>query len=249
MLAKILKNQAAAAIMPFVIPVHGSSSSVSEGVAGFAFPAPLDFVPTHKAENADGHHSHSEPANHNNHETVLEAARREADALIANAETHSQVIEQAAMEKGLQKANQTIADEVASQTADLRQQLSTTIDEIARLRQEITIQTENEMVRLALAIARKVVGREVTIDREIAVTLARVALSRISNRTAAAVHLHPEDFIYVNNHREKLEFHGSLELIEDRSIQLGGCLVRTEAGDIDARIEAQFEEISSGLLD
>ena len=235
--------------MPFIIPAHGNSNNVSEGGAGFAFPAPLDFIPTHKAENADGNHLHHETIDHNLHETILESARRDAEALIANAEANSQMIEQAAMEKGLQTAHQTIADEVAIKTSELRQQLTQTIDEVARLRQEIAIQTENEMVRLALAIARKIVAREVSIDREIAVTLARVALGRISNRTAAAVHLSPEDFIYVTNHRAKLEFHGSLELVEDRSIEPGGCLVRTAAGDIDARIETQFEEISNGLLD
>lgn len=249
MLAKVLKNQAAAAITPFVIPAHGHSHNVSEGVSGFAFPAPLDFVPTLKTENATGNHSHHEQISHHGHENVLESAKREADAMIANAEAHSQAIEAAALEKGLQKANQTIADEVAVKVAELRQQLTQTIDEIAKLRQDVAAQAENDMVRLALEIARKVVGREVTIDREIAVTLARVALGRLSSRTAATVHLNPEDFIYVNNHRTKLEFHGSLELVEDRSIQPGGCLVRTGAGDVDARIEAQFEEISSGLLD
>ena len=248
MLAKVLKNQSAIALMPFVIPVHGDSNSVSEGISGFAFPAPIDFVPALKTETVAENHFHNEPTNFNGYEDILESAKREADAMIANAEAHSRAIEEAAMEKGLQKANQTIADEVAAKADEIRQQLTQTISEIAQVRQEIVAQTENEMVRLALEIARKIVNREVSIDREIAVTLARVALGRLNNRVVAAVHLHPEDFVYVNNHLEKLEFHGSLELVEDRSVQPGGCLVRTAAGDVDARIEAQFEEISNGLL-
>ena len=249
MLAKVLKSHSAAAFIPYVIPAHGNSNNVSEGITGFAFPAPIDFIPTLKTETAAENHAHSEPANYNGYENILESAKRDAESLVASAEAQSQAIEQAAMERGLQKANQTIADEVAVKVAELQQQLTQTIDEVAQVRQEIIAQTENEMVRLALEIARKIVGREVTIDREIAVTLARVALGRLSNRAVAAVHLHPEDFLYVSNHREKLEFHGALELVEDRSIQPGGCLVRTAAGEIDARIEAQFEEISNGLLD
>lgn len=248
MLAKVLKNQSAIALTPFVIPVHGTSSNFSEGVSGFAFPAPIDFIPSLKTENALDVQPPNEHLNHNVYEDILETAKREAEALIAKAEAHSQTIEQAATEKGLQKANQTIAEEVDAKAAELRQQLTETIAAVSGLRQEVMAQTENDMVRLALEIARKIIGREVAIDREIAITLARVALGRINNRTAAAVHLSPEDFVYVSNHQQKLEFYGALELIEDRSIQPGGCLVRTNAGDIDARIEAQFEEISNGLL-
>ena len=107
----------------------------------------------------------------------------------------------------------------------------------------------NELVELALDIAKKIVGREVTIDREIALTLVKVSLEKLHNRARAQVHLHPEDFAYVESHREKLDFHGSLEIIEDRSISVGGCLIHTETGDIDARIESQFDEIAHGLLE
>ena len=103
-------------------------------------------------------------------------------------------------------------------------------------------------VELALEIAKKVVGREVSLDREIALTLVKVSLKRLNSRAAAQVHLSPDDFAFVDAHREKLDFHGSLEIIEDRSVSPGGCLVRTDTGDIDARIESQFDEISHGLI-
>ena len=99
-----------------------------------------------------------------------------------------------------------------------------------------------------LQVADSVGDREVTIDREIAFTLVKVSLGKLHDRAVAEVHLSPEDFTYVQAHREKLDFRGSLDLVEDRSISVGGCLIHTESGDIDARIESQFEEIAHGLM-
>lgn len=243
MLAKFFKNESVTTFVPFLIPDLGDSKNSASGVAAFAFPGVIDFATN---ANAGEIALASEPSESN--VNLLENAGREAAGIIARAEAQSEMIEQAALEKGLQQAESKIAHEVAVRVAEMRLQLSETIAEVANLRSEISAAAENDVVRLALEIARKIVGREVTIDREIAVTLARIALARLNNRAVAAVHLNPEDFVYVAAHREKLQFHGALELVEDRSIEIGGCLVRTEAGDLDARIEAQFEEISNGLL-
>lgn len=243
MLAKVLKSQPLDAFAPFIIPHIGNSNQAVAGIATFAFPQLIDL--TTNVVTAETKSEMDLPQTTD----ILENAAREAAALLANAEAQSAAIEQAALEKGLQQADRKVAAEAAAKSEELRLKLSETIFEIANLRSEIAAQAENDVVRLALEIARKIVGREVTIDREIAVTLARIALARLNSRAVAAVHLHPEDYVYVNAHREKLAFHGALELVEDRSIGLGGCLVRTETGDLDARIEAQFAEISNGLLD
>lgn len=191
------------------------------------------------------------PAAANHHllvEDVLETARREAAQIVANAEVQSAAIEQAALVRMRTEVRAELEDEAAAQVADLRRQLTATLAEISGLREEITNQVESEVVELALEIAKKVVGREVTFDREIAFTLVKVSLSRLQTHAAARIHLHPEDFAFVQMHRERLNYHGALEIIEDRSIDLGGCLVKTENGDIDARIESQFEEIAHNLL-
>jgi flagellar assembly protein FliH len=61
--------------------------------------------------------------------------------------------------------------------------------------------------------------------------------------------LHPDDFAYISAHKERLEAGHALELVEDRSIGRGGCLVHTEVGDVDTRIEQQFAEIERAFLE
>jgi flagellar assembly protein FliH len=148
----------------------------------------------------------------------------------------------------MQFAQNKIDSEVSAQMNQMREQLTQTIEQVAGLQAEITAGAEIQLVELALEIAKKIVGREVSIDREIALTLVKVSLKRLNVRASAQVHLNPDDFAFVQAHREKLDFHGSIEIMEDRSVSVGGCLIRTETGDIDARIESQFDEVAHGLL-
>ena len=53
------------------------------------------------------------------------------------------------------------------------------------MRAEMIHQTERQMVQLALAIARRVVHREVSLDPDLLLAMARVALERLGETRAA----------------------------------------------------------------
>ena len=240
MLAKIVKNQLTADFVPFSIPEIGEPKQKIELKAEFVFPSVIEVAPieTFVEETFDA------PTV----EDVLQHAREEAAKIVAQAEENAAMIEAAARDRGMQEAQAQIAAETAAQLDEMREQMTATINQIAGLQNEIAARAEVDLVDFALEIARKIVGREVTIDREIAVALVKVSLRKLHDRSIAEVHLHPEDYEYVQAHREKLGFKGTLDLVADSSISLGGCLIHTETGDIDARIESQFDEIAHGLL-
>ena len=179
----------------------------------------------------------------------IEQAGSEAELIIAEARSKAAEIERQASEDAVRVMQAQIAAEVSRIVDPLRDQLGNTLEEIAGLRETIFNRAERELVRLAIEIAKKVVHREVTIDNEIVMTLARIGLSRLQNRIAATIHLHPDDFAYISAHKERLEAGHALELVEDRSIGRGGCLVHTEVGDVDTRIEQQFAEIERAFLE
>jgi flagellar assembly protein FliH len=240
MSARLIKNAegaAPSAYLPYalpeaaIMPETGSSPAPAAFHAGAPQPAPVDDT--------------SAPAEAR---AILEAAHAQAEMIIAEARGRAASIEREAREQGEARARAIAAEEVAQAVAPLREQLSQTINEVEGLRAAITRRAESDLVRLAIEIAKKIVHREVTTDREIALTLARVALARLHSRAAAALHLHPDDYAYVAARRERLEASGAIDLIEDRSIGRGGCLIRTDMGDVDARIEQQFAEIERGFL-
>lgn len=252
MLARVVKKEAAEnLIVPFSIPEVGNGKKDAEGVSPFIFSdisavfSAEDVIETDQEEVVE---TKAEEIPMPDIEEILQNARDEAAQIVAEAEEQSRVIAEAARDRLTSEIRAELEAEMNVKIDELRQQYAVSVEHISSLSSQIISQTETEMVELALEIAKKVVGREVTIDREVALTLVKISLAKLHNRTFAKVLLHPDDLAYMQSHLEKADFHGSIELVEDRSISLGGCLIQTETGEIDARIESQFDEIAYGLL-
>jgi flagellar assembly protein FliH len=242
MSAKVLKNAAAAAAIPLSLSLQGDVVQTVGGVQPLIVPEiePIEYIAPASA--------HFEEIDELEPEDLLVHAQVEAQKIIAQAEQQATVIENAANERAVSRAKAELEIEHADKYGDLRDRLSETIAKVGALDSEINGDLEGEVVSLALQVAKKIVAREVTIDRDIALTLVKVSLAKLHNRVVAEVHLNPEDFAYIRERLDQIDYRGKIELVEDRSISLGGCLIHTETGDIDARIESQFDEISHGLL-
>lgn len=245
MLAKVIKSQAAAAfaVAPLSVPEIGEKRSPVEGIGAFAFPDLNNSNSGGQSGEMIGEYV-SVPSI----EEVLQTAREEAEQIVAQAKEHSMSVEESLRAQAIQEARIQIEAENEALIAGMRGKLTETIAQISALSDEVISRVENDVVELALQIAKKIVTREVMFDRDIALTLVKVSLKKLHSRAVAEVRLHPEDFAYVQTHRGRIDFPGSLEIVEDRTISPGGCLIHTDTGDIDARIESQFEEISFGLL-
>ena len=179
---------------------------------------------------------------------LLETAEVEAESLIAQAQTRAAQIENEAYEKGLVAARAKVTEEISAAVTDLREKLSHTLSELEPLYALIATRAERDLVKLALEIARKVVQREVSTDADIVLTLARVALERLHPRAVAKILLHPEDLEFVTARRHELSNTSALEFAADASVGRGGCIIQSEHGDIDARIEEQIASIERGFF-
>jgi flagellar assembly protein FliH len=240
MLAKLFRAEAARVeCAPFVLPTEedlpGNDAHPESGLRTEAEPSAMLEEPNLAAQ------AEAEAA------AVMNAARAEAHRIVAQAESQAAEIERQALERGLREAQAAMNAEVSRAAADLREQFARSLAELADLRRMLAAEAERELVRLALEIARKVVRREVAVDPDIPLMLARVALARV-HRAAATVRLHPDDFEYVNSRREELRAGAMIEVVADPAVGRGGCVVVSERGDIDARLEQQFAVIERGFL-
>lgn len=178
---------------------------------------------------------------------MLEAARAQANQLILDAEAQVARIERDALERALSEARGVVQAEVNQAVEDQRRQLARSLEELSVLRRTLVAQTERELVRLALEIAKKIVQREIAVDPDIPLVLARVALARVQ-RVAAVVRLHPDDYEYVTARRAQLCAEATIEIVADAGVGRGGCVIESARGEIDARIEEQFANIERGFL-
>ena len=137
--------------------------------------------------------------------------------------------------------------EAANTRADaMLRRLAQTLDELGTLKQRMVQQSEAQMVQLALAIAHRILRREASIDRDLIVAIARVALERL-DAGSATIRLNPEDYA-ATVHKHGEDWAGTrVRVIADPAVSRGGCLVDSDLGFIDAGVEAQFDEVARAL--
>ena len=125
------------------------------------------------------------------------------------------------------------------------------LEQLKNIRREIHQKIEKEVAQLALSIAKKVVCHEVKTTEETVVCVAREALSRVENPGKIKVKLNPADLQFIQDTKSQLsDFLDDVESIRfeaEDSIQSGGCLIETDMGDIDARIEKQLQAIEESF--
>jgi flagellar assembly protein FliH len=114
---------------------------------------------------------------------------------------------------------------------------------------ELDDQVEEQLVQLAVTVARQLVRRELRMDpaQVIAIIRETVALLPAATRDVR-VHLHPDDAAVV---RERLATPGTERawtIVEDPVMTRGGCRVTTDTAQIDARLETRIQSIMTAML-
>lgn len=167
---------------------------------------------------------------------------------VADVEARVTGIERDAFAKGYEQGERAGLAAGAARTEAMLRRLTDTIEQLAHLRQAMIRQTEEQMVRLALAMAKRVVRREISLGQDFALAMARVALDRLGERTSATIKLHPDDFAIAAG-RLVEEWAGShVSVVADAAVSRGGCVVESDLGTVDGTIEAQFDEIARAVL-
>jgi flagellar assembly protein FliH len=155
-------------------------------------------------------------------------------------------IERDAFAKGYAQGERAGTEAAATRADGMLRRLGQTVDELASLRSEIIRRTERQTVQLVLAIAERVVQREVTIDRGLLLGMARAALDRLGEYGSATIRLHPDDYAAIGAKRPLEE--GPVKVVADPVVTRGGCLVQSDFGFMDVSPDSQFRELARTLL-
>lgn len=140
-------------------------------------------------------------------------------------------------------------NQAAAQIQPVLDQLARSLHDIAGLRSKLRAEAESDLLRLALAIARKVLHRELSTDPEALSGLVKVAIEKIRLRDIVRVRIHPQYHAPVKHLLEKLSSGASIELLPDPKLELGGLVVETVRGEWNGSVETQLKEIERGLTD
>ena len=115
----------------------------------------------------------------------------------------------------------------------------------ARFRKE----AEQDLVKLSIAIARKILHRELSIDPNAILALVRVVLESIDAREVHRVRLHPVDAAVVEQFLGGIGAPQQMVVTADTTLERGAAIFETARGNLDASIQTQLAEIERGFAD
>jgi flagellar assembly protein FliH len=118
------------------------------------------------------------------------------------------------------------------------------VRELAAWKPRLRKEAERDLVHLSLAIARRIIRRELTVDPAVVAGVVRAALDRLAEVEIHRLRVHPADVAIVS-----AEVSGFVEVAPDPSLPRGSAVFETARGRLDASIESQLNEIERGFAD
>lgn len=137
----------------------------------------------------------------------------------------------------------------ASELEPVMERLERTIAELGGLRARLRREAESDLVRLALAIARRILRRELAVDPDAIHGLVLGALEKLQGQEIFRVRVHPTHAGIVSGSLSQMAAAAPVEVVPDASRELGTVIFETDRGNLDASVESQLREIERGLSD
>jgi flagellar assembly protein FliH len=140
-------------------------------------------------------------------------------------------------------------NQAATQVQPMLDKLAKSIQEIAELRPKLRHEAEADVVKLSLAIAKKILHRELNTDADSIAGLIKAAIEKIRMHDIVRVRIHPQHQASVQQILGRMSAGHQIEVLPDPKLQTGGVVVETSRGEFDASVDLQLREIERGLTD
>jgi flagellar assembly protein FliH len=175
---------------------------------------------------------------------IVQQAHQQAEQIRRQAEVAGRKAAEAAIERVLD-------ERVGKRMETLLPALETLMTEMNNTKARLLNRWEQSALKVATAIAERIIRREVAQDSRITLDLIRDSLRLAAGMTDISLHISPTDYENLGTQITRLaETVGHLaptSIVADPDVTPGGCCVKTKFGEIDQQIESQLRRIEEEL--
>jgi flagellar assembly protein FliH len=184
---------------------------------------------------------------------LLSGAEKRVLELEAQAGARLEAAEREAAKKGNATGREEGYKEGKAEVERLVTRLHAVLDRAMEKRSEILEQAEVQVVELVLLVAKKVVKVISENQKSVVIQNIAQALRKLKTKADVVVRVnladlelateHIKDFVQLAENARKLT------IVEDTTVDRGGCIIETDFGEIDARIASQLGELEDRILE
>jgi flagellar assembly protein FliH len=184
---------------------------------------------------------------------ILEEARKQASDLEAEIRARVERVEKEAQGKGEEQGREQGYQEGRGEVQRLIENLQRIITAAIERRNQIIEESETQVINLVLLIAKKVIKVISENQKNVVINNVVQALRKLKSRGEVVIRVNLADLeltsAHVGDFLKMVENVKSITVLEDSSVDRGGCIIETDFGQIDARISSQLSEIEERILE
>lgn len=184
---------------------------------------------------------------------IVAEAKKKAEIIIEESRREAMKIEDEEKKKGYTEGRDAGWKEGKAEADRLVERLHFVLAKAIEKRSDIINQSEAQIVHLILQIAKKVVKVISENQKNIVINNALQALKKLKNKSDVTIRVNLLDVNLMTEHAQDvvdmIENVKSVTVLEDATVDRGGCIIETDFGEIDARIAAQLREIEERILE
>lgn len=186
-------------------------------------------------------------------EEIIAKAKADAAKIIQDAHSEEQKIKISAKEDGFKQGHDEGYSAGESEIGRLVDRLRKMVEAVMLRREEILKETEQQIIDLVILMTRKVVKIISETQKTTIMSNILAALKKVKTRGTVALHVNLEDLrlatANVDEFIKRVENIQGITVVEDSTVEKGGCIVETDFGAIDARISSQLNELEDKIME
>ncbi len=210
---------------------------------------------------ASSRESHSEGALEK--EQALKEAEREASAIVEEAKNQANDILQSAEEQlkakldegyqiGQQQGYHDGIEKAKLEALVRYEEIKKALSETHEMRKTILVNLEEDLIRLAISIAEKIIVKQLSVAPETILDIVKEACCQFRQAEQITIFVNPEDGYLLRQRKTELQEvlgeYCRVYIIDEGGLSQGSCMLETENGLIDARLTTQLKNMGIAIL-
>jgi flagellar assembly protein FliH len=184
-------------------------------------------------------------------ESSAPPAREEPSRILEQAIAEAERIRERAREEGYAEGCRAGHEQGSAEISSAARALEQALRDLEALRTEVAEAVETDAIELALELAGKILVAQLEVQPELILEVIRGALGRLGGRRRVIVAVSPENLEMVRQALGELPPQGSgiehCEVVSDERLGVGGAVVRSVEGEVDASIQTQLERAREAI--
>ena len=182
---------------------------------------------------------------------LIKEATEEAENILKDSQSIQEDAKRNGYKEGHAEGFESAIKDGGVEVQNMVEKLKRILGETINKRNEIIDISESQIIEIAVLIAKRVVKMITEKDKNVVVRNIQEALRRVKGRAKVTIRVNIDDLEVSARHKD--EFYQMLDkiegvtILEDPNVDIGGCIIETDFGDIDARISTQLNEIETAI--